>query len=981
MSVWKPDMDGKYLAAATETITGLSSPCGVAVASDHTVYVAEGFSANQVSVWKPDPNGDYLAAATQTITGFNSPSGVAVDSDHTVYVADYSLAKQMSVWKLGENGNYPTTATRTITGLGYPYGVAVDSDHTVYLAESNPERVSAWKPDTDGQYPATATRAITGLTGPAGVAVDSDRTIYVAEQGADRVSVWKLGADGEYGVNPTQMITGLAPMYGTGPSDVAVDSDHTLYITEYGNQQLSVWKLGEDGKYPTTATQTITGLNQAQGVAVDSDHTIYIAEYGQVSVWKLGEDGKYPTIATQTITGISHPKDVVVDSDHTIFVAESGVSVWKPDKDGEYPTTATQTIAPSGIPYYVALDSDRALYIAEYGSNQVSVRELGADGEYPTSATRTITGVSYGGMALDPDDTLYIVDGDKGLYTVPSPMHSVTGQVVSARGGDGTISTGTVSVVKPSDAGDGTYVTVAGPVDIEADGSFTIGRVLLGEDYRVQVDVDGYDTGYSDTFAVIDDDVALPGVISLTPHFEVGQAVADGHGIVTISPNPVSWKGTGTVKLEPEPGYSIGQVTDTAADGTVKDVTDQANAKQGVYEIAGVDQTHEIRVTFVEGQTVWGQVTDKDGVGVPGVEVTVVKPAGEDGSEQVVAGPAVTDGDGDYGVPKVPPGTGYQVQGSADGYGVGNSGLFDVDGILGGYPGGLVLDRLFTIKTVAGTTGTALVAAESVVEGASDQVVITPGAGFMVDKVQDAIGVLVTDVTDQLVENGDGTFTLTLTGIVADHIVYASFKPAGVGATEPGGTGPGGSTGTGTTPGGPGTTTPPPAGPTAVKVKAALGQATLVKGKSYKLVALAYTADGVTVPVTYKSSKTKIATVSASGKVKARKPGKAVVTITSGSQMAKVKVTVLKKRPSSAASKVKKVTVKLKKKLKRGQIVYLTPKLGPKTALAVKVTFKSTKKKVAAIDKAGRLQVLAKGKTVIKVKAGKVTKKLKLKVK
>jgi uncharacterized protein YjdB len=137
----------------------------------------------------------------------------------------------------------------------------------------------------------------------------------------------------------------------------------------------------------------------------------------------------------------------------------------------------------------------------------------------------------------------------------------------------------------------------------------------------------------------------------------------------------------------------------------------------------------------------------------------------------------------------------------------------------------------------------------------------------------------------------------------------------------------------------------------------------------------------VNVPVTYKSSKAKVATVSASGKVKAKKPGKAIITITSGSQMTKVKVTVLKKRPSSAASKVKKVTVKLKKKLKTGQIVYLTPKLGPKTALAVKVTFKSAKKKVATVDKAGRLQALKKGKTVNKVKAGKVTKKLKLTVK
>jgi hypothetical protein len=226
--------------------------------------------------------------------------------------------------------------------------------------------------------------------------------------------------------------------------------------------------------------------------------------------------------------------------------------------------------------------------------------------------------------------------------------------------------------------------------------------------------------------------------------------------------------------------------------------------------------------------------------------------------------------------------------------------------------------------------------------------------------------------------NADG-FTPKFSGSfdVADEDVNLS-EPIMVVPEVPDGTGtdPGG-----TTPGGTGTTTPPPGGSIAVKVKAALGAVNLLKGKSYSLVALAYTDTGASVPVTYKSSKAKVATVSASGKVKAKKPGKTIVTIISGSQMTKVKVTVLKKRPSSAASKVKKVTVKLKKSLAAGQTVYLTPTLGPKTALAVKVTFKSAKKSIASIDKAGRLQALAKGKTTITVKAGKATKKLKLTVK
>ncbi|MDR0945570.1 MAG: carboxypeptidase regulatory-like domain-containing protein, partial [Bifidobacteriaceae bacterium] len=580
---------------------------------------------------------------------------------------------------------------------------------------------------------------------------------------------------------------------------------------------------------------------------------------------------------------------------------------------------------------------------------------------------------------FDVQDTNVTIT-DPIVMTPTGPSYEVTGQVGSTRPGSDPITEGTATLVVPSGEGDGQFTVIAGPVDIQPDGTFTFGHIPEGTDYQVQIDVPGYSTGSSGSFDVADQNVTLPGTIDLTPQYDIGGTGVYDHGTVTVSPNPVDWKGDATVTITADPGYSIGTVTDTDAEDNVTDITDQVNASGGTYQLDDIDQTHHIDVTFIPGHTVTGTVDGPDGQPVAGAEVSVVKPGGSGEEPTVVAGPAITGPDGAYGVPGVDNGSGFQIQVVKPGYYATTSDPFDVeDGDVA--IGNLDLDGKYRVRTVTGTTGSATAQTATVPEAGQDTVVITPGPGYQVDRVEDATGGQITDVTAQLVDNRDGTWTLTLKHVMADHVVYVSFKPGGASATNPGGTTPGGSTGTGTTPGGPGTTTPPPAGPVAAKVKAALGQVNLLKGKSYKLVALAYTADGASVPVTFKSSKAKVASVSASGKVKAKKPGKAIITIVSGAQMTKVKVTVLKKRPSSAASTVKKVTVKLKKKLKTGQIVYLTPKLGPKTALAVKVTFKSTKKKVAAIDKAGRLQAMAKGKATIKVKAGKVTKKLKLTVK
>jgi len=148
--------------------------------------------------------------------------------------------------------------------------------------------------------------------------------------------------------------------------------------------------------------------------------------------------------------------------------------------------------------------------------------------------------------------------------------------------------------------------------------------------------------------------------------------------------------------------------------------------------------------------------------------------------------------------------------------------------------------------------------------------------------------------------------------------------------------------------------------PAVSQVKVEKTKLTLGVKESYTVVATALPANAKTT-YTYKTSNQKVATVDAKGKIKAKKAGKANITVTSANgKSATIKVTV-KKAPG-------KITVTTKaKSLKKGKSFKIKYKL-PKNTASNKITFKSSNKKVATVDANGKVKALKKGKATITVK-------------
>jgi hypothetical protein len=169
----------------------------------------------------------------------------------------------------------------------------------------------------------------------------------------------------------------------------------------------------------------------------------------------------------------------------------------------------------------------------------------------------------------------------------------------------------------------------------------------------------------------------------------------------------------------------------------------------------------------------------------------------------------------------------------------------------------------------------------------------------------------------------------------------------------------------------------PPA--VAVRVHAALKSIALAVGASRSLVGKGFTSNGAALKVTWTSSNTKIATVTKAGRITAKKPGKAKLTLTAGAKRTSITLTVV--RAGTKSLKIARVSARgVPRTMNVGAVAWLTGKYSPARAQGAKVTFTSSAPGVITADRTGRITAVGAGKATITVKAAGVSKKYTVRV-
>ncbi|MGO9123657.1 MAG: 6-bladed beta-propeller [Terriglobales bacterium] len=250
------------------------------------------------------------------------PYGMAVDSKGRLYVADQRVGAVFVF-------NTETRAVELIRNgyeahFGLINAVAIDDDDRVFVSDGKLHRVLVFSPQHS-----VVNQINEGLVDPVGMAIDTEnRFLYVVDTQQDQVMVYdadslkllrRIGTGGKKHYLTTPGDFGA-------PSNVAVDKDGDVYVTDTLNNRVEIFDaegkfISEFGKHGDAPGY----FARPKGIAVDGDGHIWVVDTlldllqvfnreGQLLTY-LGGHGHYPG-QFESLVGVA------IDKQNRVFTSE-----------------------------------------------------------------------------------------------------------------------------------------------------------------------------------------------------------------------------------------------------------------------------------------------------------------------------------------------------------------------------------------------------------------------------------------------------------------------------------------------------------------------------------------------------------------------------------------------------------------------------------------------------------------------------------
>ena len=274
---------------------------------------------------------DRLAGAQSQQEKFNpkdfpfqllGPYGMAVDSKGRFYVADQRVGA-VFIFNT-ETRDVELIANGQQAHFGLINGVAIDDDDRVFVSDGKMHRVMVFNAKHE-----VINQISEKLIDPVGLAIDTEnRLLYVVDTQADQVVVYdpdtlkELRRIGTAGKNHYLTTPGD---FG-GPSNVAVDKDGNVYVTDTMNNRVEIFDA--DGKFISTFGKNGDGpgyFARPKGIAVDGDGHIWVADTVQNRLQVFNREGQLLTY----IGGYGHYPGqfeslvgVAIDKNNRVFTSE-----------------------------------------------------------------------------------------------------------------------------------------------------------------------------------------------------------------------------------------------------------------------------------------------------------------------------------------------------------------------------------------------------------------------------------------------------------------------------------------------------------------------------------------------------------------------------------------------------------------------------------------------------------------------------------
>jgi len=277
------------------------------------------------SSWMDRMAGGETAAqkrAEHPIFALWTPYGLVVDSKGTVYVADGKVGavfmfntetRELQMIKHGRQANF-----------GDIIGLAIDDSDRLFVSDTKMHRIMVF--DREHKVEGAISE---GVVDPGGMVVDNEnRFLYVADAARDQVMVYdadKLNLIRTIGTTGKKHAL-TEPGQFSVPTNVALDSDNNLYVTDTYNNRVEIFdadgnfirQFGRAGDRPGT-------FARPKGIAIDADGHVWVADAvqdtvqcftpeGRLLIW-MGGHGLMPG-QFRTLAGL------YIDKNNRIFTSE-----------------------------------------------------------------------------------------------------------------------------------------------------------------------------------------------------------------------------------------------------------------------------------------------------------------------------------------------------------------------------------------------------------------------------------------------------------------------------------------------------------------------------------------------------------------------------------------------------------------------------------------------------------------------------------
>lgn len=247
----------RTMAGGTEVGSSLSQldyPTGIAFGATGDLYVSD-MNNHRVQLWRKgatfgtvSAGGNFLGNNTNQLY---QPGKIDIDFQSNLYIADTGN-NRIQMWP------YNTSDGHTVAGgngagammnqLDKPYAISLDNYGFIYISELGNHRVIKWKIGAEeGEVVAGDNgegNEANQLAFPLGIAVSSQGDLYVADTYNHRIQLWKKGENiGKTIISGKDFELDEQITYF---SDVLIESDSLLYITDYFNKRILRYNLNSN---------------------------------------------------------------------------------------------------------------------------------------------------------------------------------------------------------------------------------------------------------------------------------------------------------------------------------------------------------------------------------------------------------------------------------------------------------------------------------------------------------------------------------------------------------------------------------------------------------------------------------------------------------------------------------------------------------------------------------------------------------------